>query len=68
MSKICNDCEAIFSDHYTECPSCKSENIKKYISLPRSENDYSIDTTKDKEFNFIEPFVVDGDIDDFGSM
>jgi len=29
--KICNDCEAIFSDHYTECPSCKGKNTKRYL-------------------------------------
>jgi len=29
--KICNDCEAIFSDNYTVCPSCKGKNMKRYL-------------------------------------
>lgn len=62
--KICNDCEAIFSDHYTECPSCEGESMKRY--LPSVKQVEEIEEVQN--FEFIEPFVVDGDIDDFGSM
>ena len=27
--KKCNDCEAIFSDNYKECPNCKSLDFER---------------------------------------
>lgn len=40
--KKCNDCECIFSEKYTICPSCQSSNIGNYKTL-----DYRYTEAKD---------------------
>lgn len=56
----CNNCEAIFGINHKSCPSCGSKDFEKEEFAPQ-----------DKEVETVEPvsaLVVDGDIDDFGSM
>ena len=58
MSK-CLICENLYPPHYKECPICKNNLVREEFA------------PQDKEVEEVEPvsaLVVDGDIDDFGSM
>lgn len=58
MSK-CLICENIYPAYYKECPICKNNLVREEFA------------PQDKEVEEVEPvsaLVVDGDIDDFGSM
>lgn len=56
---ICPQCENIYPSHYKKCIECGAELVKEKFA-PQIE-----------ELEEVEPvsaLVVDGDIDDFGSM
>lgn len=58
MSK-CLICENLYPHHYKECPICNNHLVPEKFA------------PQDKEVEEVEPLsalVVDGDIDDFGSM
>ena len=58
MSK-CLICENLYPPHYKECPICGNHLVREEFA------------PQDKEVETVEPvsaLVVDGDIDDFGSM
>ena len=59
--KKCSDCEAIFSDNYKECPSCKSENVRGYKTAD-DRHDEAKDEFMMKSFS---PFAVCSDLDDY---
>ena len=55
----CLICENLYPPHYKECPICKNKLVKEVFA------------PQEKEVEEVEPvsaLVVDGDIDDFGSM
>lgn len=55
----CLICENLYPPHYKECPICKNNLVREEFA------------PQDKEVEEVEPvsaLVVDGDIDDFGSM
>lgn len=58
----CLICENLYPPHYKECPICKNNLVPEKFAT-------QVEEVKEvQNFEFIEPFVVDGDIDDFGSM
>lgn len=58
----CLICENLYPPNYKECPICKNHLVPEKFA-PQVE-----EIKEMQNFEFIEPFVVDGDIDDFGSM
>ena len=57
--KFCNDCEAIFGEHYATCPSCKGTNLSKYEPAERNKE------TDDLKSEPICPFVEFTELTDF---
>ncbi|MFW9601817.1 MAG: hypothetical protein ACMV1B_05810 [Prevotella sp.] len=56
---ICPSCQNLYPPHYKKCIKCDVELVKEKFA------------PQDKEVETVEPvsaLVVDGDIDDFGSM
>ena len=59
--KKCNDCEAIFSDNYKACPSCKSEIVREYKTV----DDRYAEAKDELPMESFSPLAVCSDLDDY---